>query len=162
MTKQLDEKYNYDYCMQTIEADRHTEQAVLALAERYYRIHALKMYEPAWSSFEEYCMEIKGRDYSSVMKLIDIHAKFVIQYKISPKELSQVGGWTVISELLPVIKSKADATKWIERAKELPRQHLRAEVREHKKGITAATCAHHNTYLLRVCKDCGDKEHIHE
>lgn len=162
MTKQLDEKSNYDFCLATIEADKHTEEAVLALAERYYKIHALKMYEPAWSSFEEYCMEIKGREYSTVMKLIGIHEKFVVQYRISPKSLSEAGGWSVISELLPVIKTKDDANKWLQRAKELPREHLRAEVREHKRGIPIASCKHTDTYLIRVCRGCGEKHEVHE
>ncbi len=154
------EKEDHEYCLETIEADKATEETVLALAERYYRIHALKLYEPFWSSFEEYCMEIKNRNYKTVMKLIDIHAQMVVKYKIPLKDIASAGGWSVIAEMLPVIKNKEDATKWLKRAREVPREHLRQDVRETRKGIPIGECAHKSTVMIRVCNDCGYKERV--
>ncbi len=149
------EKKNHEYCLDTIEAGKKTEETVMALAERLHRIRQLNLYTPSWDSFEEFCMEIKNLSYKSIMKLIDIHETFVLKYKLAPEKIAEAGGWTVIAELLPVIKTKEDAIHWLERAKTAPREHLRQDVREARRGIPQGTCSHKNYVVLHKCKDCG-------
>lgn len=154
------DKKNHAFCLETIEFNNRIEGDILALAERYYRISQMRLFLPYWETFEDYCDELKNMSYASVMKLIDIHATFVVSYKFSPARIAKAGGWTKIAEVLPVIKNKKDAEVWLDKAETLSRAHLRAEVNEKKTGIPQITCKHKDFYLLKHCRACRDTESI--
>lgn len=156
-----DEK-NYQFCQSTIENMNRIESDFMARAADLYQIRALRMFLPSWDSFEEFCMELKGIKYKSVMKLIGIHEKFVLSYKISPARISKAGGWTTVAEVLPVVKDKKDAEKWLNLAENQSREHLRQTVKERKTGVDMTKCKHKNSYIIRVCPDCGSKERVYE
>lgn len=161
MTKTKEEK-DYTFCMETLDRLNSLQDNYMERAKDLYEIKQLSLYRPSWDSFEEYCMEIKSLKYPSVMKLIAIHEKFVLEYKISPARITKAGGWSNVAEILPVVENKDDAEKWLNKAEEMPREHLRQDVKENKTGIDQSTCNHKGAYLIRVCTDCGMKERIYE
>lgn len=160
--KEAPEAKNYAFCQATIKIKGDIELNFMGLAERLYRIRALNMFQPTWGSFEEFCLELKNMSYPSVMKLIDIHEKFVLTYKFSPARIAEAGGWSKIAECLPAIKTKEDAEKWLEKSTELTREDLRKELKEHSTGIDMRDCAHDDTYTVRICRTCGNKETLHD
>lgn len=159
--KQIEETKNYGFCQKTIEGINEIESNYLARAEDLHKIRSLSLYRPAWDSFEEFCMELKSLKYTSVMKLVGIHEKFVLNYKISQARIAKAGGWSTVAEILPVIKTKEDAIKWLNTAQDKTREHLRQDIKEAKTGKDMRKCAHKRTYTIRICEDCGMKERIH-
>lgn len=99
---------------------------------------------------------------ATISKLMNLYSKFVLEYGISPKELVESGGWSVISEALPVIHSKSDALHWLGEAKVLSLRDMRISVQEARTGISTTECEHTHRFTISVCEDCGDKIRIYE
>ena len=151
---------HYDYCQQTLTLKANIEHSFLALGERLKKIRDQRLYEPSWTSFYEYCEEMKMNE-STASRLIGIYEKFILEYHFEHQKLLEAGGWSVISECLPVIKSKNDAEEWLHKAKTLSRGDLRKELKEKKTGITETGCRH-DYYMLRVCRKCGEKTRVYD
>lgn len=158
---QQNEKKNYDFCQKTITKMNEIEQDYIARAKDLHRIRQLNLYHPSWDSFEEFCMELKGLKYKSVMKLIAIYEKFVLEYKISPARIAQAGGWSTVAEVLPMVKEKHDANKWLNIAENSTREHLRQDIKEAKSGIDMDMCKHEDMYVFCSCGVCGWKERVY-
>lgn len=155
------ETKNYEYCNDTINLKRSIEGTFMVLAEHLSNIKAQSLYLPAWSSWEEYVNELKMST-NMVNKLIQMHEMLVLEYSIPTKQVIAAGGWTVIADLLPIIKTKAQAVEWLEKAKTLTRDDLRKEMKEAKSGVQMSSCKHKNTYTIVVCRDCGLKIEDHK
>lgn len=158
--KTTPEKKNYEFCEQTIERMNQIETDYLARAEDLHKIQSENLFRPSWDSFEEFCMELKGIKYKSIMKLIGIYEKFVLQFKLSPARIAKAGGWTTVAEVLPVVKTREDALRWLETAETKTREHLRQDLKEAKTGLDMTKCKHKKAYVIRICPDCGVKERI--
>lgn len=151
---------NYEYIEKTVALKNNIEKGFLELGERLKSIRDERMYEPQYDSFDDFIPELK-MSHATVSKLINIYEKFVVQYRLSSTVLLEAGGWTVIAELLPIVKSKADAKKWIEKARLLHRNDLRIEIKEFRTGIDQRTCKHtKDFYVLHICRICGFRETI--
>lgn len=161
MTKRkTKELVHYEYIEKTIALKENIERGFLEFGKRLKRIRDERMYEPQYDSFDDFIPELKMSK-GTVSKLINIYEKFVVQYKISTVLLLEAGGWTVVAELLPVVRNKTEAKAWLEKAKVLHRPDLRLELKEHKTGIDQATCKHtKDFYTLRICRVCGFRETI--
>ena len=153
MNKELQ---NLDYCNQTLKLKKDIEGSFVTLGEYLYEIKERQLYEPQWSSFEEFCFELKMSS-NMVNKLMQIYKTFVLGYGFTQDQISNAGGWSVISEVLPVIDSKKSAIKWLASCATLTRSDLRKELTELKTGIPQMQCKHENTYLLRICRNCGER-----
>lgn len=57
-------------------------------------------------------------------------------------------------EALPVVKTREDAEKWIENAKNLLPGDYREEVYKAKTGVDALSCNHEDTETFLRCKRC--------
>lgn len=152
---------NFDYCNQALKLKQDIEANFLVLAEYLYNIKEHNLFAPQWESFVEFCFELKMSS-NMVNKLIQIHKTLILGYGMQPNEILTAGGWSVIQEVLPVISSKKDAVKWLESARTLTRQDLRKTLHETKTGIDMNTCKHKNTYMIKVCRDCGDRCQVFE
>ncbi len=156
------EAKNHEYCNDTLKLRNEIETWFITVGERLYNIRQQQLYHPFWSSFEEYEMEFKW-DPSQVSRLINIYKKFVLEYKIAPAQLIEAGGWTVLAETLPVIHSKADAEKWLKKTKTHSRADIRKDIKEAKGTLQKEeACKHRNSYLIRICEDCGLKERVYD
>lgn len=152
MKNELD---NISYCNDALLLKDTIEVSFLSLGERLYNIRERKMYEGQWSSFSEYVMEFKNISEGTASKLINIYQKFVITYGIEPRQIAGAGGWSVIAETLPLVKSKDDAIHWLEQSTLLSRSDLRRTIQEAKTGVDMADCKHEDTYTIEVCRICG-------
>ena len=152
----------HDYCQKTIELENHARMLYLNMGERLYNIRNERLYEPAWSSWQEYCMEFKDLSAGSISKMITVYEIFILKYGFSPEKLSEVGGWTKLYTLIPLISSKTEAKEWLGKSVLLTRKDLTLEVKEARTGISISKCEHENAILLKICPDCGNKERIYE
>lgn len=152
---------NLAYCNSALALKKDIETIYLTLGEYLYNIKQGELYRPQWDSWEVFYAELKMSQ-NMVNKLIKIYELFVLTYHFKEEEVITAGGWTIIQEILPVIENKEEAVKWLETAKTLTREDLRKEVKEAKTGIEMRRCAHKNTYLIKICRDCGNKEEVYE
>ena len=128
MTKSI-EQQNHDYCLETVQLKHSLELHFLEMGKRLMEIRDNKLYKPYWDDFIDYLMEAKIEK-SRANRIINIYDKFVLQYKIEPKKLAAAGGWSVLSEVLPVVTDQESAEEWVSKASEHPQHELRAEIRE--------------------------------
>lgn len=150
-----------EYCKDALTLKTSLEEGFLRLGEYLLNIKEKSLYEPNWASWEEYSIELKMSQ-NSINKLIQIYQTLVLNHGIPEKKIVDAGGWSVIADLLPVIKSKEDAEEWLTKAKELTREDLRKELTEEKTGLPMKDCRHRNTYTIVVCRDCGIKMEDHK
>ncbi|MBX4188188.1 MAG: hypothetical protein KW793_03590 [Candidatus Doudnabacteria bacterium] len=151
---------NLEYCERVLSLKKDIEGSFLVLGEYLHEIKASKLYEPQWSSFEEFSFELKMST-NTVNKLMQIYRTFVLEYEISRENIITAGGWSVISDLLPVVDSKRTALHWLNAASNMTRADLRKELIEAKTGVSMQTCKHPAMYTISVCRDCGYKQEVH-
>ncbi len=157
----MSEIKDFNFCKETAILKGTIESAFLSLGERLRRIRMERLYQGQWSSFEEYCLDMKMPE-STASKLISIYEKFIVNFGIEPELLLAAGGWSSVAEIVPVVHSKEEALYWIDKATVLSRPDLRIEVRIARTGIPPEKCSHLNSYTLKICRDCGNKEQIHD
>lgn len=144
------------YCEKAIELKKNIEGSFLDLGELLYNIKEHRMYEPQWSSFEEYCFELKMSS-NVIYKLIQIYKTFIIGYGFTHSEVITAGGFSLLQDILPVIKTKKDAMEWLKKSEVLTRSDLRKEIKEQKTGISMTSCKHPETYTVEICKHCNER-----
>lgn len=154
------ETKNHRFCLETMDFKQRIEIDFLQLGERLYRIREGRIYEPFWSDFDEFLMEMKISD-STASRLIGIWHKFVFQFKIATSQIAKAGGWSVVAEIMPACEDKRLAVHWLAKAQNLSVTDLRRELRESKSGIDMRDCDH-DFYLLRCCRKCHVKESVHD
>lgn len=125
------------------------------------KIRDERLFEPQWDTFGIYVSELKMSE-PVASKLINIYKRFVLEYNILPEKLLKAGGWSVVAEVLPVVKTKEEAVEWIDKMEVLTKEDIRKEILEKKTGITQQNCKHEDYYTIKVCRVCGDKERIYE
>lgn len=147
---------NLKYCEETLELKANIEGGFLALAEHLYNIKEHSLFEPQWSSFLEFCDELRMSQ-NNINKLIQIHQTFVLDYAIDKDKIKTAGGWSALQEILPMVSNKKQALKWLESASLLSRSDLRKNIIEEKTGIDMRHCRHKDTYTVKICRTCGVK-----
>ena len=157
----LEESKNYDYCKKAIALKGNIEVQFLGLGKMLHEIKEKRMYEAGWESWDEYEMEFKLAP-STLSKLMKVYQRFVVEFEIPPREIADVGGWTLVSDILPVVKSKQDAVKWLKVAENSTRSDLKKTLKEAKTGVDMNNCSHKNTYTVEICRDCGERWSNHK
>lgn len=155
------ETENLKYCNDTIEIKEDIETSYIDLAEHLYNIKEHNIFMGQWESFEEFSMELKMSS-NMVNKLMQMYKLLILGFGMTHKQILTAGGWSSIQEVLPVITDKKTAIKWLQNAGTLTRSDLRKMLRELKTGIDMTKCKHPDTYLIRICKTCGDKHQVFE
>lgn len=152
---------NLDFCNETTKLKQNIETAFLTLGERLMKIRDNRLYLGQWETFELYLMDAKISP-AAASKLINIYNRFFVEWNFPAEKLVEAGGWTVVSTLLPVCKTKEQAEEWMDKALVLSRTDLEKEIKEIKTGIDMSKCDHVDNYVIRVCRTCGDRERIYE
>src|SRR3990167_4559410 len=124
---------NLKYCNDALTLRESIENDFLVLAEHLHNIKEHHLYEPQWSSFVEFCFELRMSQ-GSIDRLIQVHKTFILQYNLPRQEITHAGVGNLF-EVLSSIHTKKDAQKWLTKATTLTRQDLRKELTEHKTGI---------------------------
>lgn len=159
--KTLKKEEKYKYCTDAIQLKNDLESGFILLGEQLSKIKNEGLWETAWTSWSEYVKELKMSE-NHVNKLIQIFEKLVLGLKVPKDQIANAGGWSIVSDLLPIIESKKDAEEWLEKAATLTREDLRSEMKEQKTGVLMHACKHKNIYTIVVCRDCGLKMEDHE
>lgn len=149
-----------NFCEETINKKKLLEVGWLELCARLKEIRDKEMYKGRWENFEDFLQDPQmGLDKGTASKMITIHEKFIVEYKMSPERIANVGGWSKIAEILPAVKNKKSAEDWIDKASSLSKSDLRKEVQEERTPDSIG-CKHKNEYkvVMVCCKDCGNKE----
>lgn len=156
------EDENKKYCDSTLELEKGARMVYLMLGERMYTIREQRLYEPFWDTWTEYCMEFKDLSTSAISKIISVYEVFILEYKFTPEELANSGGWTKLYDILKHVHSKKDALKWLEMAETHSRQDLGKFLIEEETGVSMHECKHTKTYVVRICEDCGERTEVFE
>ncbi len=151
---------NIKYCNDALALRNKIEDDFLLFGEYLYNIREHRLYEPQWSSFVEFCFELRMTQ-SSINRLIQLHKVFVLDYGLSKKSITHAGVSNLF-DVMAVIKNKEDAKEWLAKAEILTRGDLRRELMEHKTGVDIAKCRHKDYYLLKICRGCGDRMQEYE
>jgi hypothetical protein len=156
---QLTDEKKYDYCRKAIDAKTNIEVRFLELGAMLYKIKEQDMYEPAWSSWEEFRDELKLSD-ASVSKLLNIYKIFVLHYQIPNERLSLAGGWSAVAELLPAISPETTSRERVEELLDIATIQTRMDVRRTVSDVKRGKpCEHKITHdlHLRCCDDCSER-----
>ena len=146
------------YCNDALALRESIEDDFLVLGEHLYNIKEHNLFEPQWSSFIEFCFELRMSQ-NNINKLMQIYKTFILEYGFERKQIT-TAGVSLLSDVLPAIENKKDATKWLAKASLLTRQDLRKELIEHKTGIDMRKCKHKDTYTVEICRTCGERKQI--
>lgn len=148
--------------METLELKQHGEALFIELGKRLHTIRERELFKPSWETFEDYCEEFKWKP-STASRLINIYSRFVLEYQIPPKRLAEAGGWTVLAEILPIVKNKADAETWIDKTTTHSRADIRKDIQEARGTLPEdQNCKRHEWYMIRICRKCGTKEQVYD
>ena len=149
-----------DFCEHTIAFKHFIETQWLEFAGQLKEIRDKGLYEGRWESFEDFLADpAMGMDKGTASKMITIHERFILEYKIQPIKIANVGGWSKVAEILPAVKDKKSAEKWLEEAASLSKADLRKQVNE-ERHPESIDCKHPDSYkvIMCCCRQCGNKE----
>lgn len=155
----MNEITSYKYCEDTIKLKQSIEVSYVALCERLYKIRNERLYEAQFADWDVFLEEIKI-DRASADKMCRIYELFVLNYKVPAEKIAEVGGWSKVAELLPVSTNKKQAIEALEYAKGALKKDVRIYVKEILGKQIPDNCKHKNTYVVEICKNCGDKHVI--
>ncbi len=144
------------YCEKALELKQEIEGHFLLLGEYLHQIKENRLYEPQWTSFEEFVFEMKMST-NTANKLIQVHKTFILSYGFTSNEIKNAGGFSLLVDVLPMVTSRKSAEKWLLSASTLTRSDLRKEITEAKTGIQMKDCEHAETYTVTICKHCGER-----
>jgi len=150
-----------EYCDGTVKIEEGARLLFLMMGERLHKIKNEKLYEPYWDSWATFTMEFKELSGPSISKLIKVYEKFVLEYGFENDRLQKIG-WTKLYQITRHVESKEDAEKWLDLGEAQSRQDLNKTLIEAETGTEMTECGHKNTYVIRVCEDCGDKERVYD
>lgn len=149
-----------DFCEHTIAFKHFIETQWLEFAGQLKEIRDGGLYEGRWDSFEDFLNDpAMAMDKGTASKMITIHERFILEYKIPPIKIANVGGWSKVAEILPAVKDKKSAEKWLDEAASLSKADLRKQVNEERHPGSIG-CKHQDSYkvIMSCCRQCGNKE----
>lgn len=164
MTKELitKEAKNQKYCERAVVLEEAGRAMYLTLGEMLFNIRNNRLYEPFWSSWQEYTMEFKDLSGASISKLITIYEVFVVKFGFKIEELAKAGGWTKLYQLALVSPTKKEAKAWLAKAHTATREDLHKFLVEAKTGIDMRECKHPDAVLIQMCPACGDRHRVYD
>jgi hypothetical protein len=150
-------------CEKTLSLKNDIEKGFLVLGKNLHKIREEELYKCQWLKWEDYLDDMKMSS-STASKLITIYEKFILEWKIDEKTILNMGGYSNAYTLIPMLKGKEDdeVKEKIREFSLLSRSDLEQKKNEEITGVNRDTCKHKDTYLLKICRDCGYKEKINE
>lgn len=155
----VSEKSRHDFCQRTLDLKKDIESKFVEFGGMLYEIQQNRYFESGWSSWEEFSLELKISR-STISRLIRIYEVFILKYDFSPAKIAEVGGYTILAELLPEIEEntlKSDVEGWVNAMVGLTREDARKTVTERKVGVKEEDCVHDDTYVIKICRICGER-----
>lgn len=149
-----------NYCQETLRLHESLQIAFIDLGQRLMIIRDERLYEQEYGDFDDFLIEMKMSS-GTASKLINIYQIFVQKYKISLKRIAKAGGWSILAECLPMIRSREDAEDWLTKAELMTQTDFRRTYKEAKTGVSMTECKH-DWIHLRICKCCGLRERDYE
>lgn len=152
-----------EFCKETIEKKHFLEVGWIELCKRLKEIRDGELYAGRWDNFEDFLKDpAMDMDKGTASKMITIHERLITEYAIAPEKIAEVGGWSKVAELLPVITDKASAEEWLSNAATLSKADLRKSVKEAGGKAGSIACKHENSYeiVMKCCRNCDYKEVI--
>jgi len=127
---------------------------------RFKQIRDERIWEQAgYSSFDALLDEEFKTSESRVSQLIGICDLFS---NVPQQKLIEAGGWSNLAEIVPLVRKGEDAEKWVDLVILHTRENLRALKAEQQTGVKEEECDHHDSFIIRVCRTCGQKFRIYE
>lgn len=152
----------YEYCEETIKFKHDIEKSYLNLCQRLHKIKTERLYEASFETWSVFLDDLKI-DRATAERMVKIYDTFIVRYGISPAKIERAGGWSVVAELLPISNSKAEAEEALEYATGALKKDVRIYVHAKRYGKESEKmCRHHDTYVVRICRDCGDRWEEHK
>lgn len=148
-------KDNLEYCRTTIQLKEILEQTFISLAERLFNIREKNMWQAEFSSWDEFLMELKLNQ-PTASKLISVYKKYVIDFGIPTEKLKSVRSWESLYAVRSLAVSQEKALELVEHGAIMSDKDMRAMTKN------APLCDNHDWYTIRICKNCGLKEKLHE
>lgn len=152
---------NLELCQKGLDMMRVLKKASLELGRILMEIRDTQAFSSQWESFADYLAEEKFMSEANASKLITVYNRFIIKMK-EPYERVAAIDWTVAYELHRLFKDDNELKDAFDNATILNTSHLRQMITEKRTGITQETCLHSDTYTIRVCKICGQREKIYD
>lgn len=149
-----------DFCEETIDRKHILEVGWIELCGRLKDIRDKKLFEGRWDSFEDFLQDPQmGLDKGTASKMITIHEKFILEYKMNPAQIANAGGWSKVAEILPAVHDKKSAETWLSNAALLSKSDLRKEIKA-EQNPDSLSCKHKDNYkvVMCCCRNCGNKE----
>jgi hypothetical protein len=141
-----------ELCQATIKMKYKLEANFLEFAKYLCHIHIRHLWDKQWDTFEDFLWEMHI-ERSQGFHYIEIYKLFAD--KVAPARLAKIGISKLI-DVLPAVRKDPDrAMEFFEMAETMPRIDLRRTLHEEKCGVDMLKCEHKDTYLIRVCRDCG-------
>ena len=108
---------------------------------------------PSWKSF----VGDPDLDLSTgyVSTAINIHRKFILEFKINPEEIAEIG-WSKVAMILPVV-TKENVEELLGAAQGNSKSDLAKTIKQLKNGVEDGKHKHEWKYY-RECTDCGERE----
>lgn len=157
--KNIKEK-SLEFCEHTIAFKHFIETQWIEFAGQLKEIRDKGLYQGRWDSFEDFLNDpAMGMDKGTASKMITIFERFILEYHIHQSKIANVGGWSKVAEILPAVKDKKSAEKWLEEAASLSKADLRKQVKEQNDG-EGIDCKHKNSYkvIMSCCRNCNNKQ----
>lgn len=148
------------FCEHTIAFKHFIETQWIEFAGQLKEIRDKELYKGRWDSFEDFLNDpAMAMDKGTASKMITIHERFILEYKIPNSKIARVGGWSKVAEILPAVKDKKSAEIWLENAASLSKSDLRKQVKE-ENNPDSIECKHKDCYkvVMCCCRKCGNKE----
>lgn len=95
----LEEISGEEYCRRLIKTEEKKKIDFLELGYNLTSVEEEGWYKPKWNSFPEYIKSFP-RSQGYISKVMGIHKKFVVEYKLSKNVLGEVG-FSNLCEILP-------------------------------------------------------------
>lgn len=144
-----------DFCEHTIAFKHFIETQWIEFAGQLKTIRDKALYQGRWDSFEDFLADpAMAMDKGTASKMITIHERFVLEYKVPLSKIAQVGGWSKVAEILPAVKDKKSAEKWLSEAASLSKSDLRKQIQE-EKDPDSIECKHKKITKVVMCT-CGE------
>jgi len=148
-----------DYLKETLLIKKRMESGFLELAGRLQKIRDERLYESGgYQSFAEFCWEMKMAE-STASRLISVYQRYCVELGMDKEKLSLVG-WSSLYTLLPLAVDKKKTENLVEEAQNLRREDVNKMVKDNVSP--KSNCQHADTYLLRICRDCGERIRVYD
>lgn len=151
------EKAN-NYLEKTVELKSSIERSFLLLGERLKKIRDERLYLPSYEAFWCFTEEQLKMSESVASRLISVYQKFILDWKVSPEKVVEIGGWNEAYLISKHAKNKDEAEEMLEKYALMPPSEVRKDVASLKVG------EHRHEWIevrIRQCKACGLREKIY-